>query len=107
MIATRVSSRWAVLLICAFGLISCRQSPPTEDVMTSTPSTVEPTESGEATPPPSITRSLIPLPASVTWGEGSFTLSAETAVYVQPHTDELIAIGEYLADKLRPATGYP
>ncbi len=48
---------------------------------------------------------LIPVPVSVTAGEGAFTLTAETKIYVDttPGVEEL---GAYLADALRPATQY-
>lgn len=49
---------------------------------------------------------LVPKPASVTPGAGSFALGATTAIYVEPGTPEMLAIGQYLADKLKPATGY-
>ena len=37
---------------------------------------------------------------------GTFSLSAGTGIYVEPATDEVKAIGQYLADHLNPATGY-
>jgi hexosaminidase len=37
---------------------------------------------------------------------GAFRLSADTNIYVEPATDEVKAIGQYLADHLNPATGY-
>ena len=49
---------------------------------------------------------LIPLPASVQPAPGQFTLTAGTGIFVDPATPELTAIGQYLADKLKPATGY-
>jgi hexosaminidase len=49
---------------------------------------------------------LIPKPVSVDPAEGSFMLSAGAIIYVDPATSELTAIGQYLADKLNPATGY-
>jgi len=48
---------------------------------------------------------LIPAPASVTAGEGVFTLTAETRIYVDA-TPEVSEVGFYLAEALRPATGY-
>jgi hexosaminidase len=49
---------------------------------------------------------LIPKPVLIQPAAGAFTLNADTHIYVDPYTPELIAIGDYLAEKLRPATGY-
>ncbi|HEU5098612.1 MAG TPA: beta-N-acetylhexosaminidase [Roseiflexaceae bacterium] len=49
---------------------------------------------------------LIPRPVATTAAGGTFTLSPATQVYVEPASDELIAIGQALAERLRPATGY-
>ena len=49
---------------------------------------------------------VIPRPASEQATGGSFSLSADTGIYVEPATDELKAIGQYLADHLNPASGY-
>lgn len=55
-------------------------------------------------------RDLIPLPITFDVSEGHFTLKQEASIYVQGDesetTDELFGIGEYLALKLRPSTGY-
>ncbi len=50
---------------------------------------------------------LIPMPASVLPTGGAFTLTPAAQIYVEPASTELAAIGQYLADKLKPATGYP
>ena len=49
---------------------------------------------------------LIPRPVSVIPAKGAFALSAGTGIYVEPGTAEIAAIGQYLADRLRPATGF-
>ena len=49
---------------------------------------------------------VIPMPASVTPTAGRFILTAGASIYVEPGTAELQNIGRYLADKLRPSTGY-
>jgi hexosaminidase len=49
---------------------------------------------------------IIPMPVSVTPTGGSFLLPSTADIYVEPGTAELIAIGQYLADKLNPSTGY-
>ncbi|MDX2285537.1 MAG: beta-N-acetylhexosaminidase [Bacteroidia bacterium] len=50
---------------------------------------------------------LIPVPASLTATGSSFALTARTSIYVQAGSEELARTGAYLADKLRPATGFP
>src|SRR6266498_1632935 len=49
---------------------------------------------------------IIPLPVSVKPMAGVFTLKPTTAIYIEPVTAEVTAIGQYLADKLNPSTGY-
>jgi hexosaminidase len=49
---------------------------------------------------------IIPMPVSVTATGDTFNLTAAADIYVEPATAELTAIGGYLADKLRPSTGY-
>src|SRR5918911_52435 len=49
---------------------------------------------------------IIPMPVSITSTGGSFALSSTADIYVEPGTAELTAIGQYLADKLNPSTGY-
>jgi hexosaminidase len=55
---------------------------------------------------PTAMDTVIPRPASEVSTGGVFRLSPETGIYVEPATDELKAIGQYLADHLNPATGY-
>ena len=50
---------------------------------------------------------LIPLPASVTTGEGSCTLTASTLLYYDPAVPELQGYAERFAARLRLATGLP
>ncbi len=49
---------------------------------------------------------LVPMPVSVQPKDGSFALSANAGIYVEPATPEMLALGQYLAQKLKPATGY-
>ncbi len=49
---------------------------------------------------------LIPLPVSITPVDGVFTLSEAAQIQVEPGIAEIAPIGQYLADRLRPATGY-
>ncbi len=52
------------------------------------------------------TYALIPKPSHVEPAEGSFALTADTVITVNPATEEVSAIGDILAEHLRPATGY-
>jgi hexosaminidase len=49
---------------------------------------------------------LVPLPVSVQPGTGAFALSTASGIYVEPGTPEMLAIGQYLADQLKAATGH-
>jgi len=49
---------------------------------------------------------IIPMPVSVTATGGVFSLSAAADINVEPGTAEMTGIGQYLADRLNPSTGY-
>src|SRR5690348_12022988 len=49
---------------------------------------------------------LVPVPASVAPGRGTFELRPAARVVVAPASAELRRIGEYLVERLAPATGY-
>ena len=49
---------------------------------------------------------LVPLPVAITPDGGQFCLPATAAIEVDPPTPELLAVGQYLAAHLRPATGF-
>ncbi|RTE11086.1 family 20 glycosylhydrolase [Paenibacillus whitsoniae] len=53
---------------------------------------------------------IIPKPVTYTTGSSTFTLTSSTSIYVQgtnaAQTDEIYKIGQYLAGKLSPATGF-
>jgi hexosaminidase len=49
---------------------------------------------------------LIPLPQEIADGAGTFELSQEIGIQLVGESDRLPALGIYLAEKLRPATGY-
>lgn len=49
---------------------------------------------------------FIPLPVSVEATGDVFELTKTTSVLVDGESEELLRIGEYLADKLRPSTGF-
>src|SRR6185295_5972315 len=92
MISDRRSARaTAAALLCVTLLPSCRTMPmPGSAKMATLPSALE---------------TLIPLPVKVEPAGGGFTLAADTHIAVDPATPELEAIGRFLADRLRPATG--
>jgi hexosaminidase len=50
--------------------------------------------------------SIIPKPVSITSGKGFFELKANADIYIQGESEELRKVGNYLADKLRPSTGF-
>ena len=58
--------------------------------------------------PPSdlATESIIPKPVSITSTGDYFTLRPATTIYVMGESSEILDIGHYLADRLKPATGY-
>jgi len=59
-----------------------------------------------STTPTDMTKAtIIPKPVSLTATGETFTLTTNSDIYVQEGTDELLNIGQYLADKLNPSTG--
>jgi len=50
--------------------------------------------------------SIIPKPVSVTATGDYFSINPKTVIYVQGESPELKNIGQFLADKLNPATGF-
>lgn len=50
--------------------------------------------------------SIIPFPQEITDGGGTYTLTAESGIKLVGSGERLTKIGEHLADKLRPATGF-
>ena len=49
---------------------------------------------------------LIPQPHSIEPAPGAFALTADTSITVSPATPAVTAVAEYLAARLRPATGF-
>ncbi len=49
---------------------------------------------------------IIPMPDSVSQSNGVFRVLPDTRIFVEPDTPEMLNIGNYLADKLNPSTGY-
>jgi hexosaminidase len=48
---------------------------------------------------------LVPVPVSVKVGSGAFALSPASGIYVEPGSPEMLAVGRYLAEQLKAATG--
>ena len=51
--------------------------------------------------------SVVPRPAKVEVGSGSFELGPQTRIILDSQSAEAQEVGEFLAAKLRPSTGYP
>jgi hexosaminidase len=49
---------------------------------------------------------IIPMPVSVNLTGGSFIFTGSSDIYVEPMNPEMAFIGQYLADKIKPSTGY-
>lgn len=49
---------------------------------------------------------LIPFPASIRPGEGTYALHSNTSIFIHPDQEEISLIGQFLADRLRPATEF-
>jgi hexosaminidase len=100
------------LLLGAMILGSCTTTSPAE-LMTEAPLTRTASKSTATMPatetpqvPVPAMDAVIPRPASVEADGGIFNLTNLAAIYVDPETDETKAIGQYLADKINPSTGY-
>jgi hexosaminidase len=76
------SSLFILLLI---GIMSCKSNQPPSDLAVN---------------------NLIPKPVSVTATGEVFSFTSESAIYVEGNSVEHLKIGQYLADKLKPATGF-
>jgi hexosaminidase len=51
-------------------------------------------------------QNLIPFPASIRPSEGTYTIHSNAAIFVHPDQEEIRRVGGFLADYLRPATGF-
>ena len=52
-------------------------------------------------------QAIIPKPVMTTETGNLFILNKDTNIYVEPGVPELASIADYLAERLRPATGFP
>src|SRR5690606_35639234 len=75
-------SIWSVLMVSTLVLGACKESPLLSD------------------------SAIIPLPQEINDGSGSFNLTPETGIRLVGSGEHLTAIGEHLAEKLRPASGF-
>jgi hexosaminidase len=73
---------WALFIGSALALGSCKESPKLS-------------ESG-----------LVPFPQEITDGSGTYELTASSGVKLLGTSENLTHLGEFLAEKLRPSTGY-
>lgn len=84
-------------------------SPPATPTHTPLPSRTAspppPTPTPQATPSYSFD-SLVPKPVSIQPMQGIFYLSPGAEILVEPASAEVLAVGQYLADLLNPASGY-
>ena len=100
---------WQIHLVFlgAIALVSCGNPALSAVTMTSAtiPTAVPVTTSTPQTPPPTL-GNVIPRPVSEVATAGTFVLSSQAGIYVEPATDETRAIGQYLVEALKPATGY-
>jgi hexosaminidase len=98
------SKRRARFLFMGIGaslLFSCGLASPTGGGTPAVP--VTPSATPEA--PPTMNY-LIPKPTFVQSAPGGFLLSSASQIHVQSGNDEIAGIGRYLAERLKPATGY-
>lgn len=106
------SRLWQVsgLIFGAALLVACANPAPatlTAIVMTSAASAApQPTRTVPAQNPAPGMDAIIPRPAALVEDGGTFSLSAGTVIAVEPGNAEVKAVGQYLADALKPATGY-
>jgi hexosaminidase len=91
-----------LMILAANAMQASASNGPEPKAKPPTPTPIGPTP----TPGPATIGNIIPMPVSITSTGGSFVLSNTADVYVEPGTAELTAIGQYLADKLNPSTGY-
>jgi hexosaminidase len=59
-----------------------------------------------ATPTDLSKATIIPKPVSIIPSGGSFTLTNRSDIYVKGESPEILKIGQYLADRLNPSTGF-
>ena len=103
-----ISWKLSAVFLVAIVLAACGHPAPPAATMISPTTTAQAAASTPATPknPPPKIGNIIPRPVSEVATDGTFILSADTGIFVEPDTNDVKAIGQYLADALAPATGY-
>lgn len=91
---------WTGLWVLLWASAACALATPAQ------PSAPTPMPAEPLMNPPTLER-LIPKPVSVTAAAGTFALANTTNIHVASGEVELTALGQYLAESLRPATGFP
>ncbi len=95
------------LFLSCFVLTACTSAAPTPVETSPVPTEVIQEITPTTAPGLLLTMNqLIPQPVSVTPTGGVFSLTASTPIFVSPASDEVAAIGQFLADKLNPSTGF-
>jgi hexosaminidase len=106
---SRLCKIWAVFVVMLM-LVSCGTPTPSAVPMTATQVPSTPGQSGAPAPTasaqPAVPWNVVPRPVSQASTGGTFVLSAQAGIFVEPASAELKAVGQYLADALMPATGY-
>ncbi len=91
----RAAVRVSILFITAFLFVQCG----TSKISSSISGVIQNVNPDEA--------KVIPLPVYDKPTGNTFTLTSTSKIYVEPATDEIINIGNYLKEKLSASTGYP
>jgi hexosaminidase len=73
---------WLLIALLSFSLGACKKSPNLSDA------------------------AIIPFPQEIKNGSGTFVLTSETGIKLTGSGSNLVKVGEFLAEKLRPATGF-
>jgi hexosaminidase len=68
--------------------------------------TPNPPKGTPQTTQPFLLDSLVPKPVSAIPAGGSFYLTPGMMIFVEPATEEVLSVGQFLAGRLNPATGY-
>lgn len=77
-------SIWTFALLAAFSISSCQS-----------PNSIKLDETG-----------IIPIPASIAPSSGAFEITSNSSIQLIGSGEDLSRVGDFLADKLRPATGF-
>lgn len=75
---------WSVVILAVFSISSCQA-----------PNSIKLEDAG-----------IIPIPHSISSASGVFELSAGSSIQLVGNSDDLTRVGNYLAEKIRPATGF-